>query len=104
MVSVPERALQLTLAVAVQITTPVLEPLAGAQVSQPGALLDTLQLQPLPAFTVKVPLLATAPGLAPGEESEYVQGVAPACDTENVCPATVSVPLRGVVLVLAETE
>ena len=69
MVSVPERELQLALAVAVHVTTPLPEPLAGVKESHPGALLETPQLQPLPAFTVNVPLLAAAPGLAPDEES-----------------------------------
>ena len=70
MVSVPERELQLVLAVAVQVTVPLPEPLAGAPDSQPGALLETVQLQPVPAVTVTVPLLAPAPGLALADEIE----------------------------------
>ena len=69
MVSVPERELQLALAVAVHVTTPLPEPLAGVQESQPGAVLEGVQAQPAPAVTVNEPLLAAAPGLAPEDES-----------------------------------
>ena len=85
MVSVPERGVQLLLAATVQVTAPPPEPLAGVQLSQPGALLDAVQLQPAPAVTLTVPLPVPAPTLAPGAEIAYVQGMgAPACVTVNI--------------------
>jgi len=68
MVSVPVRGLVLELAVTDQVTEPFPVPLAGVQVSQLVALLDAVQLQPVPAVTVTVPLTAVEPGLAPEAE------------------------------------
>ena len=76
MVSVPVRGLVLVLAVTDQVTDPVPVPLAGVQISQLVALLDGVQLQPVPAVTVSVPLAAVEPGLAPTGEIEYVQAAA----------------------------
>ena len=68
MVSVPVRGLVLELAVTDQVTEPLPVPLAGVQVSQLVALLDAVQLQPVPAVTVTAPLPAVEPGLAPEAE------------------------------------
>ena len=105
MMSVPLRGLQLLLAVTVHVTVAEPEPLAGEQVSHPGALLEAVHSQSVPAvtLTVTVPLPATAPTLAPGTESEYVQGTYPACVTVNDWPAMFNVPLRALVLVFAST-
>ena len=104
MVSVPARGLQLLLAVTAQATVALPEPLVGVQVSQPGALLDAVQLQPFPAVTVTVPLPAPAVTFTLGAEIEYVQGIgAPACITTNDWPAMSNMPLRPLVLVLAST-
>ena len=94
MLNVPLRKLVLVLAVTDHVTVPLPVPLAGVQVSQMGALLDGVHGQVVAlADTVNVPLLAAAPGLELDGESPKVQlGVAPACVTENVCPAIVSVP------------
>ena len=61
MLKVPVRELVLVLAVTDQVTGPLPEPLAGVQVSQAGALLKGVQLQPPDAVTVSVPLLAAEP-------------------------------------------
>src|SRR5437773_7095300 len=102
MLSVPVRELALVLAVTHQVTAPLPLPLAGVQVSQAGALLDGVQLQPAPAVTVRVALLAAEPTLLPVGGTVYVQ-VAPTCVTVNVWPATLSVPVRELP-VLAATE
>ena len=67
------------------------------------ALLVAVQLQPVPAVTVTVPVAATdVVKFDEVGEIVNVQG-APACVTVNVCPPIVIVPLRDVVPVLAET-
>ena len=102
MVSVPARGLQLLLAVTAQATVALPEPLVGVQVSQPGAPLDAVQLQPFTAVTVTVPLPAPAVTFTLGAEIEYVQGsVTPACVTVKDWPAMSNVPERTLVLVLA---
>jgi hypothetical protein len=70
MVSVPERGLQLALTDTDQVTEPLPAPLAGEQVSQPGALPDAVQLQPLFALTVMLPPPPEAVGEAPKGEIE----------------------------------
>jgi hypothetical protein len=67
MVKVAERALQPALAAAAQVTLAVPELVAGEKVSQ-AALLEGVHAQPLPAFTVTVPLPPTAPAEALGAE------------------------------------
>ena len=57
MFSVAVRELELVLAATDHVNAPLPVPLAGVQVSQP-ALLEGVQLQPAPAVTVSVPLLA----------------------------------------------
>ena len=104
MVSVPERGLQLLLAVTVHVTAAGPEPFAGEQVNQFGEPLEADQLQVAPAVTFTVPLPAPAPGFALEAEMAYVQGMlAPDCDTRNNCPAMFKAPLRALVLVLAST-
>jgi len=67
------------------------------------ALLTAVQLQPVPAVTVTVPVAATdVVKFDEVGEIANVQG-APACVTVNVWPAIVSVPVREVVLVFAAT-
>ena len=83
MVKVPARELALVLAVTDQVTDPLPVPLAGVQVNQLVALLDAVQLQPVPAVTVTVPLPAAEAGLALVAEIEYVHEVDPACVTIN---------------------
>ena len=72
-------------------------------VSQPVELLTPVQLQPVPAVTVIVPVVAA-------DEVRFddvgaivnVHG-APPWVTVKVCPPTVMVPLRDAALVLAAT-
>ena len=94
MVNVPVRALVLVLAATVQLTEPLPLPLAGVEVSQVVSLLDAVQLHPVPAVTVTVPLTVVEAGLALVGEIEYVHEVEPACVTLNDCPAMVRVPVR----------
>ena len=57
------------------------------------------------AVTVMLPEPPAAPKDWLAGEIENVHGAsAPAWSMEKVCPATVRVPFRGVVLVFAETE
>jgi hypothetical protein len=91
---VPVRELVLVFSVTDHVTVPLPVPLAGVQVNQLVALLAAVQLQPAPAVTVIVPLLAEEAGVALVGESEYVQEVDPACVTVKDCPAMVSVPVR----------
>jgi hypothetical protein len=67
------------------------------------ALLTAVQLQPLPAETVTVPV-AAAEDVRFDDAGEIVkeQG-APAWVTVNVCPPMVIVPVREAVAVLAAT-
>jgi len=70
-------------------------PVAPALIVIHVALLVAVQLQPVPAVTVTVPVVAT-------DDVRFdevgaivnVQG-APACVTVNVCPPIVSVPVRA---------
>ena len=71
-------------------------------VSQLVALLTAVQLQPVPAVTVTVPVVAAEVGFNEVGEIVNVQGT-PACVTVKVWPPIVIVPLRDVVPVLAET-
>jgi len=66
-------------------------------------LLAAVQLQPVPAVTVTVPVAAA--DVVRFEEVGEIANVhgAPACVTVNVCPPIVIVPLRDVVPVLAAT-
>ena len=79
-------------------------PLAPAvTVSQLVALLTAVQLQPVPAVTVTVPVVA--PDDARVDEVGAIVNVhgAPACVTVKVWPPIVIVPVRDVVPVFAAT-
>ena len=68
-----------------------------------ASLLAAVQLQPVPAVTVTVPVVATDEArLEDVGEMVNVQG-APACVTVKVWPPIVIVPVREVVPVLAAT-
>jgi hypothetical protein len=68
-----------------------------------AALLTAVQLQPVPAVTVTVPVAAVAVvRFDELGESVNVHG-APACVTEKVWPPIVTVPVRDVVAVFAAT-
>ena len=72
-------------------------------VNQLVALLTAVQLQPVPAVTVTVPVVAAADvRLDDVGEMVNVHG-APACVTVKVCPPMVIVPVRDTVLVFAAT-
>ena len=79
------------------------EPLLPAVMVIQLALLLAVQLQPMPAVTLTLPLLALDATDALEDEMEYVQGAA-AWLTVKVWPAIVIVPVREAVLVLAATE
>jgi hypothetical protein len=66
------------------------------------ALLVALQPQPVGAVTATVPLPALNARLADGDSIVALQGT-PAWVTVKVLPPTVSVPVRGAVVVLAAT-
>ena len=67
-------------------------------------MVDAAQEQPLGAVTDTLPVPADEPKDCEAGEMLYVQtGVPAACETVNVWPAMVMVPVR-VVVVLAETE
>ena len=68
-----------------------------------ASLLAAVQLQPVPAVTVTVPVAAA--DVVKFDEVGEIANVhgAPACVTVNVWPAIVMVPLRDVVPVLAAT-
>jgi len=78
-------------------------PLAPALIVIQASLLAAVQLQPVPAVTVTVPVVATDD--VRFDEVGAIVNVhgAPACVTVKVCPATVIVPVRDVVPVLAAT-
>ena len=66
------------------------------------ALLTAVQLHPVPAATVTVPVVADDVGLDEVGEIVNVQGT-PAWVTVKVWPPIVMVPVRELVLVLAAT-
>jgi len=78
-------------------------PLAPALIVIHASLLTAVQLQPVAAVTVTVPVVATAD--VRFDEIGAIVNVhgAPACVTVNVCPPMVIVPVRDVVPVLAAT-
>ena len=71
-------------------------------VNQLVALLTAVQLQPVPAVTVTVPVVADDVGFNDVGEIVKVHGT-PACVTVKVWPPIVIVPVREVVLVFAAT-
>ena len=82
---------------------PFPEPLLPAVMVIQAVLLLAVQLQPMPAVTLTLPLLALDTTDALEDEIEYVQGAA-AWLTVKVCPAMLKDPDCGLVLVLAATE
>ena len=79
-------------------------PLAPAvTVSQLVALLTAVQLQPVPAVTVTVPVVAADDVRFEDVGAMVKVHGAPACVTVKVCPPIVIVPVREVVPVLAAT-
>ena len=64
---------------------------------------DAVQAHPLAAVTLIVPVAALELSVALTGDSTCVQAT-PSCVTVTVRPATVSVPTRWLVLVLAATE
>src|SRR5262249_2602973 len=103
-VSVPVRGVVVRFAATAYPTVPLPVPLdPDVTVNHVGALLVAVQVQlPTDAVTPTVPLPAAAPGDALVASRVNVHG-APACVTVNVCPAIVSVPVRGVVVRFAAT-
>jgi hypothetical protein len=100
-VSVPLRDETDPFAVALNETDPLPEPDAPAvTVSHPVLLLTAVHAQPVGAVTATVPVLLPEPMLCDVGEIVSVQ-VMPAWVTVNVCPATVSVPVRDEVDPLA---
>jgi hypothetical protein len=82
---------------------PLVEPLAPEVTVIHDALLAAVQLHPLVVVTVAEPVVAPAATLWVVGEIAKLHGAA-ACVTVSVCPAIVSVPVRGVVTVLAAIE
>jgi hypothetical protein len=84
------------------VTDPLPLPVAPALMVSQLALLVAVHPQPLGALTATVPLPPAGVALADGAAIVTSQGT-PACVTVKVLPPTVSVPVRGVVVVLAAT-
>ena len=101
---VPVRDVVPVFAATLYETVPLPLPFAPpVTVSQPLALLVAVQLHPVPPMTLTVPVAAIDEvRFDDVGEIVNVQG-APGCVTVNVCPPIVSVPVREVVPVLAET-
>ena len=72
-------------------------------VSQLVTLLTAVQLQPVPALTVTVPVVAVADVRLDDVGAIVKVHGTPACVTVKVCPPIVIVPVRELVLVLAAT-
>jgi hypothetical protein len=98
-VSVPVRTAAIVFGATVKLAVPPPEPVAPVTVIH-VALLTAVQVQPAVVVTVAEPL-------SPAAETDWLEGEienahpAGPCVTVNVCPPTVSVPLRGVALALA---
>src|SRR5262249_44145049 len=104
-VSVPVRGVVVRFAATAYPTVPLPMPLDPAvTVNHVGALLVAVQVQlPTDTVTPTIPLPAAALGDALVASRVNVHG-APACVTVKICPAIVSVPVRGVVVRFAATE
>jgi hypothetical protein len=100
MSSVPVRADAVGFAATEKATEPPPVPLDPLVIVIQASLLAASQEHPAPAVTVAVPVppVATTDWLV--GVIEYVHD-APFCVTVNVCPATVTVPVRWLVLALA---
>jgi len=86
-------------AVVVKVTVPDPVPLAGETVTQ-LALLVAVQVQPAREVRLTVPLPPPAATVWADDPRLYGQD-AESCETVTVCPATVTVPVRGVATALA---
>jgi hypothetical protein len=84
------------------VTEPLPVPVAPALIVIHATLLVAAHAHPVPAVTVTVPVLAEETTLADVGEIAGVHGAA-ACETVNVSPPIVSVPVRVVVAGLAAT-
>ena len=96
------RATEVVFAATTYVTEPLPLPLAPVVTVIHAALLLAVQLQPVAAVTVIVPVVPEAGGVADVGEIDGAQG-APACVTVNVAPPTVSVPVREALDVFAAT-
>src|SRR5262245_48577260 len=93
------------LADTVRVTDPLLDPDAPEVTTAHETGLDAVQLHPVPAVTLTLIVSPAATAfLLPGLMAVVHVGVDPLWFTVNVCPAIVSVPLRLVLAVFAETE
>ncbi len=105
MVSVPVRGEVAVFASIEKATVPLPLPVTPDVMVIQEALLVAVQLQPVAVVTVLLLELAPAPGVSDAGETAKLQGDgAPAWVTVTVCPAMVSVPVRGDVAVLAAIE
>jgi hypothetical protein len=99
-VSVPVRELVDVFAATLKLTVPLPLPLAPAVTVIHAALLVAVHAQPVVVVTLVLPVPPAATAFSEVADNVKVQGT-PACVTVNVCPATVSVPVRELVEVLA---
>jgi hypothetical protein len=92
------------LAATLNVTVPLPDPLAPPVTTIQVALLEADHAHPLVVVTVNEPLPPLAGTVWDTGEIEYAHGAgAAACVTVKVCPATVIVPVRSVVVELAAT-
>lgn len=100
----PTRWLVTLLAAMLNVTVPLPDPLAPAVTTIQLAVLDADQAHPAVVVTVNEPLPPAAGTVCDTGAIEYAHGnCAAAWVTVNVCPATVMVPVRGVVTELTAT-
>jgi hypothetical protein len=102
-VSVPVRGLVVIFTATLKVTVPLPVPLPAPPVRVIQlTLLDAVQAQPLVVVTVVVKGPPAAATLCDVDDSVKLHP-APLCVTVTVCPATVNVPVREAVAVLAAT-
>jgi hypothetical protein len=99
-VKVPVRLLVDVFAAALKFTVPLPVPLAPAVMVSQVAPVTVIQLHPVPAATLTLPVPPDAGKVCETGERVIVQ-LAPACATVKACPPIVIVPERLVVVVLA---
>lgn len=99
----PVRALVVMLTATLYVTVPLPVPLPPAPMVIHGTLLTALHEQPLVVVTLTVLAPPDAATFCDVGDSTTVH-VVPLCETVTACPATVSVPVRAVALVLAATS
>ena len=102
-VSVAVRDTVVGFAAAAKATTPVPLPAAPDVTVSQDALLDAVQAHPLVDVTLTEPVPPAAPSAWLVAESVYAHGgiTCAACVNLSVCPPIVSVPVRGLPVVLA---